>query len=216
MQPEFLDRYSRGTSLVHRCDARLKLLFVILFVAGVIATPLEWWPLYAVQAAIVTGVYAAARLPWRYLGVRIAAVLPFILLLAGSLPLARGLKGGWDVAGQLLARSILCVAATITLMSTTPFGKLLAALAWVRVPAVLISILAFMYRYMFVLFDEWQRMRRAKLARTFYPSVWWEVRLMAHFVGILFVRAFERAERVYAAMCARGWTGSMPTQDEER
>ena len=73
-----------------------------------------------------------------------------------------------------------------------------------------------MYRYMFVLVDELDKMRRAKLARTFYPSLWWELRLMANFVGILFVRAFERAERVYAAMCARGWRGNVPTKDGDR
>jgi cobalt/nickel transport system permease protein len=216
MQADFLDRYSRGSSLVHRCDARLKLLATLGLVAAVIATPLAWWPLYGLEAALVLGIYALARLPWRYLVVRLLALLPFLVLLAGSVPLARGLASGWDVAGQLLARALIALAAMITLTATTPFSSLLAALARLRVPAVLISILAFMYRYMFVLIEEWQRMRRAKLSRTFYPGIRWEARLMANFAGILFVRAFERAERVYAAMCARGWTGTMPPQDGTR
>jgi cobalt/nickel transport system permease protein len=213
MQVDFLDRFSRGTSLVHRCDARVKLLVALGLVAIVVATPIVWWPLLAAELAVVLVVYAAARLPWAYLAVRLASLSPFLLLLAVGIPLSHGLDRGWDLAAQLLARSLLSLAVMITLVATTPFHALLSALARLGVPQVLIAILAFMYRYMFVLVDELEKMRRAKLSRTFYPSLWWEVRLMANFVGILFVRAFERAERVHAAMCARGWTGQMPARD---
>jgi cobalt/nickel transport system permease protein len=66
-----------------------------------------------------------------------------------------------------------------------------------------------------VFWDELERMRRAKLSRTFYPSTWWEIRSIARFVGILFVRAFERSERVHAAMMARGWRGDVPAKEDE-
>jgi cobalt/nickel transport system permease protein len=216
MQVDFLDRYSRGTSIVHRCDARIKLLVALGLVAIIVATPASWWPLLTAELAIVLVAYAAARLPWSYLATRLASTLPFLLLLACGIPLSHGLDRGWDLAGQLLARSLLSLAVMITLVATTPFGRLLSALSRLGTPQVFIAILAFMYRYMFVLVDELEKMRRAKLSRTFYPSLWWELRLMANFVGILFVRAFERAERVYAAMCARGWTGRMPEQDGDR
>ena len=226
MQVDFLDRFSRGTSLVHRADARAKLLASLVFVVVVIATPElvglvfaePWapWFFYAAEAWIVLAAYSLAALPWRYLALRIAAVLPFLLLLAVAVRLSRGTEGGWNQAAQLLARSLISLSAMITLAATTPFGRLLGALQRLRVPQVLISTLAFMYRYMFVLVDELQKMRRAKLARTFYPSIWWDIRLMANFVGILFVRAFERAERIYAAMLARGWRGGVPTKDGER
>lgn len=225
MQVDFLDRYSRGTSLVHRLDARVKLLGAFLFVALVIATPEmvgllfaeRWadWFFLAAEAWIVLAIYSLAGLPWRYLALRWLALLPFLLLLALAVPLTRGFESGWNQGAQLLARSLMSLAIMFTLVATTPFSRLLTALERLRVPQVLISILAFMYRYMFVLVDELDKMRRAKLARTFYPSLWWEIRLMANFVGILFVRAFERAERVYAAMRARGWHGNVPTKDSD-
>jgi cobalt/nickel transport system permease protein len=62
-----------------------------------------------------------------------------------------------------------------------------------------------MYRYLFVLVDEAERMQRARRSRTFtrLRTHAWESR--ASLVGQLFVRSTERAERIYAAMCARGW-----------
>jgi cobalt/nickel transport system permease protein len=214
MQVDFLDRFSRGKSIVHRLDARWKLLIALVLVACVLATPWQIGPLYLWEAGIVLCFYAVSGLPWRYLIVRLAAMLPFLLLLAAAYPLSLGLEAGWVLAARLLVRSLVSLATMITLVATTPFHRLLVALAQLGVPQMLLSILAFMYRYMFVLADELEKMRRAKLARTFYPSVWNEVRLMGTFVGMLFVRAFERAERVYAAMLARGWTGKMPAEDD--
>jgi len=89
--------------------------------------------------------------------------------------------------------------------TTTPFPELLRVLRAIHTPALLVTTLALMYRYLFVLADEAQRMRRARQSRTLRPGrgrIW---RLLATVVGQLFVRATGRAERIYAAMCARGW-----------
>jgi cobalt/nickel transport system permease protein len=73
------------------------------------------------------------------------------------------------------------------------------------VPGLLVTTLALMHRYLFVLANEMERMRRARLSRTFTRRrrVRWQT--LATVVGQLFVRASERAERIYDAMCARGW-----------
>src|SRR5262245_13886885 len=220
MQVSFLDRYSRGTSVVHRLDARVKLLLTLASAFLVIATPElvavffkeQWavWLFFGLEAWLVLVIYSIAGLPWRYLAMRLLAVLPFLSTLALAVPLSRGFEDGWNAGAQLLTRSLITLAVTITTIATTPFGKLLAALERLHLPKVFISVVAFMYRYMFVLWDELEKMRRAKLARTFYPSVWRETRLMANFVGILLVRAFERSERVHAAMLARGWREDAP------
>ena len=113
--------------------------------------------------------------------------------------------GGWPLFGLLIAKVTLCLLTMILLANTTPFADLLRVLKTARVPALLITTLALMYRYLFVLVDESQRMRRARLSRTFgakRASVW---RSTATVAGQLFIRASERAERIYAAMCARGW-----------
>jgi cobalt/nickel transport system permease protein len=207
MQVDFFDRYSRGTSPVHRIDAARKLVLMIVFAIVVIATPdivalffdesSAVWFFLGAEAWLILAVYVVSGLPWYYLAMRVLAVLPFLVLLAIGVPLSRGFRDGWSEAAQLLARSLL------------------AALDRLHVPRLFISILAFMYRYMFVFWDELERMRRAKLSRTFYPSTWWEIRSIARFVGILFVRAFERSERVHAAMIARGWRGDVPAKEDE-
>jgi cobalt/nickel transport system permease protein len=74
-----------------------------------------------------------------------------------------------------------------------------------RVPALLVTTLALMHRYLFVLLDESERMRRARSSRTFWRQRRARWRMLGTVVGQLFVRASERAERIYAAMCARGW-----------
>jgi cobalt/nickel transport system permease protein len=93
----------------------------------------------------------------------------------------------------------------ILLSSTTPFSALLDVMKRARVPDILVSTLALMYRYLFVLMDETQRMRRARASRTFRTERAWRWRTLATVVGQLFVRSTERAERIYAAMAARGW-----------
>jgi cobalt/nickel transport system permease protein len=105
----------------------------------------------------------------------------------------------------LAARSGICLFTVVLLANTTPFGKILTALRSARVPALLVTTLALMHRYLFVLLDESERMRRARASRTFKRQrrVRWHV--LGTVIGQLFVRASERAERIYAAMCARGW-----------
>jgi cobalt/nickel transport system permease protein len=150
--------------------------------------------------------FAAARLPWSYLFKRLAVALPFLMFVAAGVPMSRGFADGFDFAVALLLRAMLSLTIMTTLVATTPFAALLAALEQVRVPRLLIWVLAFMYRYLFVLSDELVRMRRAKLARSLRWNLWSEFRLLGNFWGVLFVRAFERAERIHAAMCARGWS----------
>ena len=72
-------------------------------------------------------------------------------------------------------------------------------------PGLLVTTLALLYRYLFVLIDELERMQRARAARTFRSSRWKTWQVLASIAGQLFVRSTERAERIYAAMCARGW-----------
>jgi cobalt/nickel transport system permease protein len=214
MQVDFLDRYAALSSALHRIAPRRKILACLVLVIFVVLTRLPQWPLFVAEAAVALGCYRAARLPWFYLAQRLAAALPLLGLLALSLPLSRGFAGGWQAAAELIIRASIALAMLVTLVATTPFSQLLRALRQLRVPAVLVAVLAFMYRYSFVLSDELERMRRARRARTFCPSVWSELAALGSFAGVLFVRAFERSERVYAAMCARGWRGDVTRLDD--
>ncbi|MCX6909024.1 MAG: hypothetical protein NTY01_13420, partial [Verrucomicrobia bacterium] len=98
-----------------------------------------------------------------------------------------------------------CLLTMILLSNTTSFADILRVLQRLRVPSLLVTTMALMYRYLFVLADEVGRMGRARASRTFAAqrsAAWWS---QADIIGQLFIRSTERAERIYAAMCARGW-----------
>ena len=121
---------------------------------------------------------------------------------------------------SILARSWLSVQAAILLTATTPFPDLLHALRHLRVPGVLVAIIGFMYRYLFVLAGEASRLLRARAARSARPAggggggtIWWRARVAGSMVGQLFLRSYERSERAYEAMLARGYQGQMLTMN---
>jgi cobalt/nickel transport system permease protein len=119
----------------------------------------------------------------------------------------------------ITAGSWLSVQVALLLAFTTPFHDLVDALRELRLPRILISIISFMYRYLAVLGDEGSRMLRAREARSAGApsgsgssgrsggSIRWRATVTGRMVGSLFLRAYERSERIYAAMQARGFEG---------
>jgi cobalt/nickel transport system permease protein len=216
MHFEIADGLGHGRSVIHRIDARWKVVVGAALVIATVAVPSTWWPAYMVLAGLAVCVYVMARLPVSYLLRRLAVAMPLVVMAAAGAPLSRGLDGGFQFAVQIIVRALLALVFMVTLVGTTPPDRLLGALERLHVPRTLIWVLAFMYRYMFVLSDELARMRQAKAARSFRRGWWMEFQVMSAFVGVLFVRAFERAERVYAAMCARGWSREQTLEEHER
>ena len=112
-------------------------------------------------------------------------------------------------------RSWLSVQFAVLLVATTPFPDLMQALRHLRVPALLVAVISLMYRYLAVLIDEATRLMRAREARSARlpgrrgPSVAWRARVAGNMVGQLFLRSYERSDRVYAAMLARGYRGQL-------
>jgi cobalt/nickel transport system permease protein len=95
----------------------------------------------------------------------------------------------------------------IVLTTTIPFSRLLKALGALKCPRMIILVLSFMYRYVFVIEDEFIKMRQAKLSRVVHVSWSREIKTLVNMLGILFLRSYERAEAVYLAMCSRGFNG---------
>jgi cobalt/nickel transport system permease protein len=209
MHHDFLDRYSRLDSPVHRLPAALKLALALIFVFVTVALPLaarEWFiGLFATLVAVA----ALSRIPWSFLLKRLLFLEPFVL---GVAILTLFQSNGIRVFATIFVRSTLCLLTMVLLSNTTPFAAVLQVLRRVRVPALFVTTLALMYRYLFVLVDEAERMHCARASRTFISKTF---RFRAHHIrvwqalgtviGQLFVRSTERAERIYAAMCARGW-----------
>jgi cobalt/nickel transport system permease protein len=202
MHRDFLDRHSRSDSIIHRLPAAGKLAAALAMVVMVLLLPAghAWWLM--LPAGLLVAVAVMSRIPWGFMLRRLLLLEPVVL---GVALLAFFQPGGWRIVLFLIVRCTLCLFTMILLSNTTPFAELLAVLKSLHVPGLLITTLALMYRYLFVLVDETQRMRRARASRTFVQRRGWEWKAMSTIVSQLFVRASERAERVFAAMCARGW-----------
>jgi cobalt/nickel transport system permease protein len=120
-----------------------------------------------------------------------------------------GLLGAWNI----LAKATLGAGASVLLVATTEVPAVLAGLRRLRVPAAITAIAAFMIRYLEVIAGELHRMRVAMTARGYSPSWLAQARPMATAAGALFIRTYERGERVHQAMLARGFTGDMPAAE---
>lgn len=212
--PVVTDRRDAPPSLVHGLPARAKLLAHLTFVLVVVATPADRFWAFGVYAALAAAAVAAARLPARTvlrgMGVELpfvtfALVLPFVALgprtevLGLSLSTA-GLLAGWNI----LAKATLGVVASIVLARTTEVRDLLDALRTLRVPATLVAIASFMVRYLGIVREDLQRLQVAQAARGVPPRRRDRLRATARVAAALFVRTYERGERVHLAMLARG------------
>jgi len=202
MRYDFLDRYSRQESPVHRLSAGTKLLCALGMVALTVVVPMgaHWYFVGLACLLLVTAM--VARIPVRYVGNRLLWMEPFVLAVGVMMLLQ---PGGWEVFAGIVVKSTLSLGIMVLLANTTPFAELLRV--WKRwgAPGLLVTTLALLYRYLFVLVDEAERMQRARSCRTFERRRWIGWKTLATVAGQLFVRSTERAERIYAAMLARGW-----------
>lgn len=194
---------STADSPVHRLSPGVKLGVTFTILVGVALIPRSWAlsPLVGIAVALLA-IAAVARVRTRVVARRVLLLAPFI---AGVAVLALFQPNGLAAAAFLASKSAICLFAMILLTETTSFTKTLEVLRRIHVPVLLITVIALMYRYLFVLVDEAQRMRRARRARTFTRRRRAAWRSAASVAGQLFVRSSERADRVYAAMSARGW-----------
>ena len=223
----FLDRYYRGTSLIHRLDPRLKLLATLGFVLVASSTPARAWPAFGLLAGLVLMAILASRIPPVEVLKRSLIALPFAGMIALSLPFTRGGQAIWTwrpfgleltvtdqgliLCGAVLAKAWLSVLATALLLASTSLFDLLHAMRALHVPVVLTSTISFMYRYLFVLGEEAGRLQTARAARSAGPggSLAWRARVLGGMIGSLFIRSYERSERIYAAMVSRGFAGEI-------
>ena len=202
MRHDFIDRYSRLDSPIHRLPAGVKLAAALGTVTIIALLPMGAWGALGAIALFLSLMAGLSRISPRFLLWRLLALEPLALGVAG---LAILQPHGGRIFVTMLAKTTLCLLTMILLSNTTAFSALLEVMQRVRVPRLLVSTLALMYRYLFVLTDEAQRMRRARASRTFRDGRWWTWKTLATVIGQLFVRSTERAERIYAAMTARGW-----------
>jgi cobalt/nickel transport system permease protein len=199
-----------------RLDARLKLLFALAFLIAVVFTPAGEWRVLGglgLLLAFLIGLSGASprALLFRWLG--FLALVGFLaVLIAPGLPASERL-GIVPVVLSILAKNSLAFLMMLVLAESTPWRELLVAMRRLKVPRVLVATLELMDRYLHVIREELVRMLTARRARSFRkggaPS--WD--LLIGLIAMLVVRSLERADRVHAAMTARGWDGTIRTLD---
>jgi len=178
---------------------KLGLSLALILGVGALTAERALWGLFALPVLFAIAALARVEL-WPLLR-RIAKALPFLLGLA-SLALFQD-RGGLRFFG-LFSKSLVSVATLQVLIATTPMPELIRALRRAHVQEALCSTVALLSRYLFLIADESRRMRRARAGRTLRASRWALWRALGGSVGLLFVRSVQRAERVQAAMRARG------------
>jgi cobalt/nickel transport system permease protein len=192
----------------------------VLFVLAVALTPRQAVGAHAAQAAVVLAVARLGRVPLALLARRLVVELPFVAF-ALALPFVAGgdrvqvlgvgvSEPGLWAAWSVLAKGTLGLAATSLLVATTAPVDVLRGLERLRVPALLVAIAAFLLRYVEVVSDELRRLQVARASRGQDPRWRAQVGAVARTAGALFVRTYERGERVHLAMRSRGYDGTRP------
>jgi cobalt/nickel transport system permease protein len=193
---------ARLSTGVHRLSTPIKLTAagtLLVVVAAMPRRPDAW---YLVVAALLVVLAIWSRLGWRFVLPRLLVVEPIIV---GVAILALLEPATAPAAWAAIIKSHLAVLTVLTLAWTTPASALLAALRRAGLPAELLTTAALMLRYLPVLVDESRRMQRARSSRTIGRGRGLTRHALTTLVARLFVRATRRAERIYLAMCARGW-----------
>ncbi len=224
-----LDPYVDRDSPVHALDARVKLLLTLALVLALALIPAgRWSAMIAIAALLWWAVLRSAVGPGLILR-RAFIAAPFALaaltlvVTRPGAPLLRLPLGpltltvtdaGLVAFASVILKTWLSVQAALLLMATSRFTEVLGALRSLGLPAVLVAMLGFAYRYLFVLVDEAERLLRARDSRAAaLPGrraggpIAWRAGVLEGMVGTLFVRAYERSERIHAAMLSRSYTG---------
>lgn len=209
-----------GESAVHRLPAQVKLVGAFAAVLGVVATPREAFWAFGVDLLVLLGVWAVAGVPVGWFARRALIEVPFVVLalvlpftggtphtdVAGVSVSVDGALAGWNI----LAKGTLGVLISLTLAATTHPHDLVTGLRRLRVPGIATTIATLMLRYVEVIVAEAKRMRTARVCRGHDPRFLWQAGATARGIGMLFLRSYERGERVHLAMLSRGWSGSLP------
>ncbi|MGA0397632.1 MAG: cobalt ECF transporter T component CbiQ [Ilumatobacteraceae bacterium] len=213
-------------SRIHRLSPEAKLVAVVAVVVVIAMTPRREMVAFALYAVGAWAIIATTKIGVLTYLKRLSVIIPFVMFalivpfIGGGesvrvLGVSLSVDGLW-ATWNILAKAGLGATMSIALSATTPVAGLLHGMTRLKVPRLLVAIIAFMLRYIDVLVEQLGRMRRSMVARGHDPRWLWQVKPIASSAGALFVRSYERGERVHQAMLARGYTGVMPTVSEQR
>jgi cobalt/nickel transport system permease protein len=208
-------------SPIHRLDPRAKILGLAGITVVGVSTPLAAWPAFVACGLALAAIATVAGVGPGVIWSRLRVILPLVLFVAVFVPFVRGgptieigpltlSERGLETFALVTAKATIGSLSAVLLGATTSFPDILHGLERLRAPRLLTVIAGFMYRYVFVIADEARRMRAALAARAYRPRHLGQVGALGRMITALFLRSYERGERVYLAMLARGYAGAMP------
>jgi cobalt/nickel transport system permease protein len=221
MKHHFLDEESAIESPIRSLNPKTKLVTIIALVVLVVSTPADAFGVFSLFLVLALILILVSRVPATVFLKRALLAAPFIIVALVAVPFmpegsgagsySLGIAGlnvtrtGFLLVSNVLCKSILSIVFLTLLIASTPFRDLTAGLRELRVPSFITDTLSFMYHYLFILTDETQRVAFARDARL-YGNRWiWQAHVIGHMIGSVFVRSFERGERIFQAMKARGY-----------
>jgi cobalt/nickel transport system permease protein len=233
MHIDAFDQYNKTDSPIHRLDPRVKVVFTVAFIFSNAVLPDGSWLAFCVSWLVILLINDLTKLGLGYTFKRSFVILPFVVVAITAIfsPLGEPLAE-WSIGFitliptdfgvirfvSILIRSWLSVQMAILLVASTQFPSLIHAFEHLRVPRVLTTIIAFLYRYLFVLTNEAIRLMRAREARSAgFPGqkrggkLVWRIKVVGSMAGQLFLRSYERSDRIYNAMLSRGYAGYLRT-----
>ena len=230
MNYAFLDKYTNLDTRIHKTDPRVKIIVFFSFIFFVIFTPTTAFIKFYFYFLVIFSIILLSRIPPAFIFKRSLVVVPFVLLVAvfapflkeGEVltPISLGFMeltvtyAGVLVFLNVLMKSWLSVLSMIMLTTTTKSPELLKGFEKLKMPKVMVMIISFMYRYLFVLVEEVITMKRARDSRSSGGSRLWHIKTIGSIIAVLFIRSYERGERVYYAMLSRGFNGNIRTLDD--
>lgn len=220
-----LDINSKQTSFWHSLSPKTRVLCTLLLVFAIALTPNGRWWTWIIYAVGVLGLILLSKVSLPVLLKRIAVEFAFVaVILFGTLFRSGGeivwswgiikiTSEGLTVLGSVTTKALLSLSMLNLLTLTTSVPALLNGLIALKMPPLLVAILASMYRYISVLIGEFNAMRRAAASRNLTKNSGWQRQIIGNMIGALFIRTYERGDRIYQAMLARGYQGVPPVFD---
>ena len=215
--------YIHRHSVVHSLPAHPKIIAALLFIFIVVATPITWWFTFLGYFTLIITVAIAAKIPLRTLFTRALIEIPFVFFAILMPFFGKGevvsvgpfdlYQEGLIAAAGILIKGTLGVLTAITLSTSTTAREMLRGLEKLKLPTLMVQIASFMLRYVNVVNDEMERMKVARESRGFNATGIQHWKVLATAAGALFIRSYERGERVHLAMLSRGYTGVLPHEE---
>ncbi|MCL5985258.1 MAG: cobalt ECF transporter T component CbiQ [Actinobacteria bacterium] len=226
------DNYEDKNSAIHRLDPRTKIICLILFIFVVTLTPPLRFLEFCAYTVLLIGLILISKLSLLKTAKRALAIIPLVLLIAIFLPFLKAgnviysfniysLKASVTDAGLIalwnsFIKSLLSITSMIILTSTTSFPEIMHGMQKLRIPKIIVMLISFMYRYIFVLVNEVQALQSSWHSRYFGKRFLRQISTMGTILGFLFIRTYEKSERIFLAMSSRGYEGEIKTIEQLR